>query len=151
MSSEIDTAADVGPALGQGREASPDQVVELIGVYHADGGPIGEVKYVLGKILGTAHCALCDVTHSPVRRKPEWDAMVARLGIPIRLVHLNEQDPDIAGATQIHGSPIVLARMSDESLHVAVAPRELESLDGSVPAFEEALAESLARDDWRPF
>ena len=50
---------------------------ELIGVYHADGGPIGEARYVLGRMLGTAHCGLCDITHSPVRRKPEWD----RIGI----------------------------------------------------------------------
>ena len=37
--------------------------------YHADGGPIGEVRYIIGKLLGTAHCALCDITHSPFRRK----------------------------------------------------------------------------------
>lgn len=151
MSSEIETAIDVGLALDAEPEASGEQrVVELIGVYHADGGPVGEVKYVLGKILGTAHCALCDVTHSPVRRKPEWDAMVARLGIPVRLVHLNEQDPDVARATRTHGSPIVLARMSDDSLRVALAPGDLEGLGGSVSAFEEALGESLAREDWSP-
>jgi len=33
-------------------------VIELIGVYHADGGPIGEAKYVIGKFLGRAHCSL---------------------------------------------------------------------------------------------
>ena len=32
--------------------ASAATVTELIGVYHADGGPVGEAKYVLGKILG---------------------------------------------------------------------------------------------------
>jgi hypothetical protein len=26
-------------------------LTELIGVYHADGGPVGEAKYILGKIL----------------------------------------------------------------------------------------------------
>ena len=74
-------------------------VVGLVGVYHADGGPIGEAKYVLGKLLGTAHCALCDITHSPVRRKPAWDRMVAGLGVDVELLHLNEMSPEVAAAT----------------------------------------------------
>lgn len=52
-------------------------VRRLVGVYHANGGLRGEVAYVVGKFLGTAHFALCDITHSPVRRKPAWDAMVS--------------------------------------------------------------------------
>ena len=61
---------------------TPHALHEIVGVYHADGGPIGEARYVIGKLLGTAHCALCDITHSPVRRKREWDRMVAELGLP---------------------------------------------------------------------
>ena len=38
-------------------------VKKAYGVYHADGGIIGELAYVWGKIRGTAHCALCDITH----------------------------------------------------------------------------------------
>ena len=83
----------------------------LVGVYHADGGPIGEAKYVIGKLMGTAHCALCDITHSPVRRKPAWDRMVAELGAPLELLHLNEMPPAIAAATTRHGSPAVFARL----------------------------------------
>lgn len=128
--------------------ASAATVTELIGVYHADGGPVGEAKYVLGKILGTAHCALCDVTHSPVRRKPQWDAMVSRLGVPVTLLHLNEQPADVAAATKAAGTPVVLARLADGSLHVALTPAQLDQLGGSVDDFEVAVANSMRINQW---
>ncbi|MCU0277707.1 MAG: hypothetical protein MUE31_02320 [Candidatus Nanopelagicales bacterium] len=113
-------------------------ITELIGVYHADGGIVGEAKYIIGKLLGTAHCALCDITHSPVRRKSAWDAMVARLGVPFRLLHLNEMPADVAGAVGRSGSPVVLQRTSD-GLSVLLGPDTLEPLGGSVGAFEQAV------------
>lgn len=120
-------------------------VVGLVGVYHADGGPIGEAKYVLGKLLGTAHCALCDITHSPVRRKPAWDRMVAGLGVDVELLHLNEMSPEVAAATGVHGSPLVLGRLSDGTVEPLLLPADLEALDGSVDAFAEALRRTLSR------
>lgn len=113
--------------------------VELIGVYHADGGLAGEARYVIGRLLGTAHCSLCDITHSPVRRKREWDALVSRLGIPVSLLHLNELPPDIAAAVSETGSPVVLARDRDGSLRPLLEATALEAMDGSVAAFESAL------------
>lgn len=113
-------------------------ITELIGVYHADGGVVGEAKYVIGKLLGTAHCALCDITHSPVRRKPAWDAMVARLGVPFRLVHLNEMSAQVAAAVGSSGSPVVLQRGPD-GLSVLLGPQILDALGGSVDAFEQAV------------
>ena len=119
-------------------------VTELIGVYHADGGPLGEAKYVVGKLLGTAHCALCDVTHSPVRRKPAWDAMVARLPMPVTLLHLNEMPADVAEAVAASGSPVLLGRGAGGLIEI-LSPEELDRLDGSVDAFEAALTAALAR------
>ena len=46
-------------------------VNRLVGVYDADGGLLGEAAYVWGKVRGTRHCALCDITHRRVRRRPE--------------------------------------------------------------------------------
>ena len=117
----------------------------IVGVYHADGGPIGEARYVIGKLLGTAHCALCDITHSPVRRKPEWDRMVAELGLPVELVHLNEMDAAVSAATAAHGSPLVLGRRRDGTVDALLLPHELEVLGGSVAAFRSALADALSR------
>lgn len=117
----------------------------LVGVYHADGGPIGEAKYVIGRLLGSAHCALCDITHSPLRRKPEWDRMVATLGVPFQLLHLNEMPADIAAATARHGSPVVLARLPRGRVEPVLLPAELEVLGGSVQSFSRALRGALAR------
>jgi hypothetical protein len=119
-------------------------VTGLVGVYHADGGPVGEAKYVIGRLLGTAHCALCDITHSPVRRKPDWDRMVARLGVPVALLHLNEMPADVAAEVASHGSPLVLARVADGGLAVLLRAGELDGLGGSVAAFDAALRRALA-------
>lgn len=123
-------------------------MVGLVGVYHADGGLAGEARYVIGKLLGTAHCGLCDITHSPVRRKPEWDAMVARLGLPFALLHLNELPDDVAAAVAIHGSPVVLARRADGSVDLLLGPEPLDRLGGSVAAFESAARTALEAREW---
>lgn len=112
-------------------------VHEYVGVYHADGGLVGEAKYVLGHLLGRTHCGLCDITHSPVRRKKQWDRFVAELGVPFELVHLNEMPADVAALVAQVGSPCVLAR-TDAGLEVVLAPREIDAMDGSVAAFAAA-------------
>ncbi len=125
-----------------------DELRGLVGVYHADGGPIGEARYVLGRILGTAHCGLCDITHSPVRRKPAWDRMVAHVGVQFDLLHLNEMPADVAAATATHGSPAVLARLRDGSLHLALDAAALDAARGSVEVFAAALRQALAANGW---
>lgn len=140
---EQDRSPSSAPPQAPGTAPAP--VVGLIGVYHADGGPIGEAKYVLGKLLGTAHCSLCDVTHSPVRRKPAWDAMVARLGMAVDLLHLNELPRDVAAQVRAHGSPLVLGRTLDGALHLLLDASQIDALGGSVPRFEAAVRGALAR------
>ncbi len=115
-------------------------VTEYIGVYHADGGLLGEAKYVIGHLLGRTQCALCDITHSPVRRKREWDSFVAGLGVPFHLFHLNEMPAEVATVVADVGSPVVLAR-EGQGLRVALGPADLARLDGSVAAFARAVAE----------
>jgi len=116
---------------------------ELIGVYHADGGLLGELRYVLGKARGTAHCALCDITHGSVRRKPEWDSACADFSIPIRLVHLNERTAAEADACTI-GTPTVLAAYADGSLAPLLGPADLE-LGGSVQQFFAVVTQALVK------
>lgn len=122
-----------------------DALSELIGVYHADGGPIGEARYVLGKLFGTTHCSLCDITHSGVRRRREWDAMVTAVGLPFRLVHLNEMPADVRVAVATVGSPVVLARGADGSLAPLLTAAELDPLSGSVDGFQAAVRGALDR------
>jgi len=124
------------------------EISELIGVYHAGGGVVGEARYVIGHLLRLTHCALCDVTHSPVRRKPEWDRMVAGLGVPFVLLHLNELPPDVAEVVAREGSPLVLARLRDARLSQVLGAADLDVLGGSVDAFAAALRAALTARGW---
>lgn len=115
----------------------------LVGVYRAEGSLRGEIAYVMGKLLGRAHCSLCDITHSPVRRKAAWDRMVERLGVPFELVHLDELDAPTAGI--VHGwddAPAVLVEL-DGVLSVLLDADALEPLGGDVDAFEAAVRAAL--------
>jgi hypothetical protein len=118
--------------------------VELLGVYDADGGLRGEVSYVVGKLLGRRHCGLCDITHSPVRRRPEWDAMAARLDVPIRLAHLNELSPPERAVVDEAGAPVVLV-LDSGGARPLLQRDELESAGGDVGRFEQLVTEALAR------
>jgi hypothetical protein len=116
--------------------------IALWGVYHANGGLVGELAYVFGKIRGTAHCALCDITHGPFAKKPEWRALEAEIGIPIRLVHLNERPPELLAATGDRTPALVLE--SEEGWHEVMGPDDLEACGASVSAFRERLDAVLA-------
>jgi hypothetical protein len=121
---------------------SEPSVTRLVGVYDADGSLLGEAAYVWGKLRGTRHCALCDITHGRVRRKPAWDRMVARLGISVELLHLDELTPDVAEAVATHRVPVVLAETVD-GLRPVVRAEELDRLDGSVERLGELLEAHL--------
>ena len=45
---------------------------KLYGIYHADGGLVGELAYIFGKYTGNVHCSLCDITHNKIKMKKEW-------------------------------------------------------------------------------
>ena len=128
----------------------PMSTVEgLVGVYRADGGIRGELAYLVGRVRGTAHCALCDVTHSPVRRKRAWDAMVAELGVPFQLLHLNERSAHVIAAAGDR-SPIVLAQVRQPGTPLlrtvlVLDEDQVEASRGSVEAFERALRSSLTQ------
>ena len=117
----------------------------LVGVYRAEGSLRGELAYLVGKVLGTAHCALCDITHSPVRRKAAWDRMVQGLGVPFDLVHLDERDAATAAVvTGWDDSPAVLAEIDGRLVRV-LGPDDLEAASADVERFERILREALDR------
>ncbi|MCM0677149.1 hypothetical protein NCC78_21000 [Micromonospora phytophila] len=120
----------------------------LVGVYHADGGLRGELAYVIGKVRGTAECALCDVTHGVLGRRREWRELVPELGVPVDLVHLNERDPEVHAASEGR-TPCVLA-LTDGGPVLLLDPAELAALDGSVSRFAERLRAGADRAglDW---
>lgn len=122
------------------------EVEALVGVYDADGGLLGEAAYLWGRLRGTRHCALCDVTHGPLRRKRSWDRMVADLGVPVVLRHLDELTAEEARAVDRHGAPVVLARTAG-GLAPLVDAGELDGLDGSVERLGTLLRARLAAPD----
>ena len=66
--------------------------MKLIGVYNANGGLIGELSYVLGKLLGTRSCSLCSLSHDLIREKQRFKSWRQSLPLDFELLHLNELD-----------------------------------------------------------
>jgi hypothetical protein len=114
---------------------------ELVGVYHAEGSLFGELRYVVGKWLGHAHCALCDITHGRVRKKHVFVELESRLPLPLRLVHLDEREPAVMELTEGR-TPCVVGRGAD-GWHVLLDAPTLEACEKDVGAFEDALMATL--------
>ena len=109
-------------------------MVQIFGVYNADGGILGELSYVWGKIRGTVHCALCDITHRGISKKKEWKELEGRLQIPIELLHINEQDATLSKFTK-GITPCVVGDFGGK-LHLVLSSGELEECGKSVGNFE---------------
>lgn len=119
-------------------------IEKIYGIYHADGGIIGELSYVWGKITGTAHCSLCDITHKGISMKGEWKLFTNGLGVDFELLHLNEQSEELADFTT-GKTPCVVAKESG-NLKIIVHADELEECNKSVTSFEKVLRSSLKWD-----
>jgi len=114
-------------------------VNKLSMVYDADSG-WGEVRYLLGKMRGR-HCALCDITHSTVKRKADFDDLACNLGMEVDVLHRNEQSPNLAAFTD-GIEPVVVAHSSD-GMKVLLDRDQLTACDGDVEAFAKATASAL--------
>jgi hypothetical protein len=77
-----------------------ERIERLVGVYDADGTVLGELAYVVGHALGRRSCSLCEITHGRLRRRPAFDEAVARLGVPVELLHRDEQPTALAALTR---------------------------------------------------
>ena len=107
------------------------------GVYHADGGIAGELRYVFGKLRGTAHCALCDITHSYVSEKKSMKECRSSSPVPFRLVHLNEQSEGLKLVSE-KVTPCVVAE-TDQGFQVIINSDELEECEKKVELFQQKL------------
>lgn len=130
-------------SCGSDGDGAMTDVRDITGIYDADGGVRGELTYVVGHLLGTAECGLCDISHGRVRRKKSWDAMVARLEVPVILKHRNEIDATERRAVDGTGLPVVLGRLADGSRVQLLGPDALRVAEGSVDTFEELLRAAL--------
>ncbi len=123
-----------------------EPVTEVVAVYDADGGIVGETVYAVKHLFGSASCSLCAISHKGVRRRPEWDEMVARMPVPVRLVHRNETSGREREALVLSGLPAVLGIRRDGSLTALLGPTGIAAAGGSVEAFGRSLTAALATD-----
>jgi hypothetical protein len=118
----------------------------LIGIYKADGGIIGEVSYLVGHLLGTKECNLCDITHSPLKKKAEFKEFEKRLqvelGIGFRLAHMNERSESELAAS-LDQEPCVLLENADGSIEFFLDSDELKAASGQVAPFEVLVRSKL--------
>jgi len=118
------------------------RVARLSLVYNARGGVVGELAYAIGRRRGTAHCALCDVTHGRIREKAAWRELRDSLTVPVDAYHLNDRPPELARLAG-GAAPIVAAHVGDE-VTLVLGPDELEPVGGDVAGFSAVLARRLA-------
>ena len=67
----------------------------LIGVYDTNGGLVGELAYLTGRLLGVAHCALCEITHDASGEKPVFQATRRSIGVPLEMTHRNQVSREV--------------------------------------------------------
>ncbi len=120
-----------------------NSIVKIIGIYHADGGILGELSYVAGKILSGAHCALCDITHTLAWKKQEWEAFQTSIAQPVELLHLNERSEQIKKFTE-GNTPCVISESKNGSLTMLLDAQTLEAAEGSVESFAKALESAIS-------
>ena len=118
----------------------------LIGVYKADGGILGEVSYFLGHLVGLRECNLCDITHSPVKKKADFKrfekTLLEQRGIVMKLVHMNERtDAELAASKG--REPCVLLQYPDGSISMFLDYVELKAASGSVESFAKLVDSRL--------
>ena len=130
------------PGHANGRSVERMTFTRLVGVYRADGGLRGELRYLAGHYLRGQACSLCDITHSPFRRKAAWDAAVAELGIPFDLLHLNELDPGLAAYVGDDAAMVIGERSGGRVTLLDNAA--LTSLHGNVHGFFGELRARMA-------
>ena len=123
------------------RRIETTPVERLIGVYDADGSVRGELAYVVGHLLGTRSCALCDISHGRLRRRSSFDEAIAGLGVPFDLVHRDERPADLVDLDE--PLPYVVARVGEATV-VLLGRDDLVACAGDPEIFVSRIRSSIA-------
>ena len=101
---------------------------QIVGIYNADGGWKGELRYALGLVAGGEHCSLCDITHgwNPLGRR-DWKRAYSDAPFNLRLIHRDRASH--AQRSAAGTLPAVLAG-ADDVWRVLVGSDELERWNG---------------------
>ena len=115
----------------------------LVGIFDADGGLRGELRYVFDKLAGRGHCALCDITHgfNPLGKRSWKDACTAA-SLNVELLHRDEASPEqLAVADRL---PVVLAG-DGARWRVLVPEGDLSACEGSPAELLKLIEARLGR------
>ena len=110
---------------GRGRFKTPRcarWLVRVVGIYNADGGVSGELRYAVDKVLGRSDCGLCDLTHgwNPLGKR-SWREACRSSAVPIDLIHR-----DMATESQLAAAgPLPAVLLEEDGDWHLVADREL--------------------------
>ena len=102
---------------------------KLVGIYNANGSIFGELTYLFGKLTGHSDCALCDITHGPLKQKADFRDAQQALCISFENLHLNELDSEF-NAFKASAPCIISIYGSEYSLFITSA--ELKQCKGDV-------------------
>jgi hypothetical protein len=118
----------------------------LIGVYKADGGIIGELSYFFGHLVGAKSCSLCDISHSPIKKKSSFKALEKELlknhDIAIKMLHMNERNERELKASAGR-EPCMLLEYPDGSISMFLDYVELKAISGSVSSLRKLILSRL--------
>ena len=120
---------------------SRSSIIELVGVYDADGTVVGEVRYWFGARFGSAHCELCDITHGTFRRTSAWRDFLDRCEVPFVTHHRDDAPPDVLAAV---GPLAAVCAVTEGGIVPLLGPDDLERCDRSVASFDAELDRALA-------
>lgn len=115
----------------------------VVGIYNADGGLSGELRYALDKVTGRSDCGLCDLTHGwNAFGKRSWRDACRASPVPIELIHRDKATgSQLAAAGSL---PAVLA--GDGESWRRVADRDLiRSLSRDPAGFLDYLEKQIER------
>lgn len=121
--------------------SGPARWRRLIGIYDTDGGLLGELAYLTGRLLGLAHCALCEITHDATGEKPRFQATRRSLGVPLETTHRNTLPAELRGLVEGR-TPCVVGETS-RGYEVLLEHDDLEACRGDVLCLEEALRRAI--------
>tara|TARA_B110000879_G_scaffold67206_1_gene94136 strand:- start:43 stop:417 length:375 start_codon:yes stop_codon:yes gene_type:complete len=111
-------------------------VDKLVGIYNANGSFTGEIAFLFGKFTGRTECALCDITHGPLKKKSAFFRAQQTLGIPFEILHLDELDATVCSFKE--SAPCVVAIRGSEC-SILLSKAELALCDGDVTNLFEVL------------
>ena len=119
-------------------------IARLVGIYDADGSWRGEITYWVGARLGSAHCALCDITHGVFKERRDWQQRREGLPVPFEAFHRDDQ-PGAVRLAVAGRLPSVVAETTDGAAVVLVGPDELAACGGSVDELTDAIEAAAKR------